>query len=79
MNEISFRLGPAEIATIVATTCAVILWFQNYFQTKKEAKSYERSNDERVGSLEKTIKENGKIINDINANVAYIKGRLEPK
>lgn len=77
------KFGVVEVvgfaATIASVTACVILWSVNYFQSKKQAEKFEKDVNARVARVENNVHDNATLMNKINVDVSYIRGRLEPK
>lgn len=65
--------------TVASVTACIVLWSVNYFQSKSAAEKFESDVTSRVSKVESTVLENANIMNKINTDVSYIRGRLEPK
>lgn len=79
----SVRFGVGELiasgVTVASITACIILWAINYFQSKKAADEFKRDVNSRVTNVENTVQTNAVLMNKINTDVSYIRGRLEPK
>lgn len=77
------KFGVVEIvgfgAMVASVTACVILWAINYFQSKKAAEEFKKDVNHRVSKVESTVQDNATLMNKINTDVSYIRGRLEPK
>lgn len=80
-NEVKLKISEliAAIFTLLSVTATTILWSENRYQSKQEAKKYESYNDGRVSKVESEVADIKRNTNQIAVDVSYIRGKLEPK
>jgi len=74
-----WRLSLAETLAFGSTVAVLTFWISSTFYTKTEQLSWKADIEGRIQSIETKIGSIENNVTGIRADVAYIRGRLEPK
>lgn len=78
-SVLKWRLSIAESLAMAGTAVAIALWAFGTFTSKSEAEETKRVLTARTDALETQMERLTRSVAEIGENVAYIRGRLEPK